>query len=382
MVAVVIPLFNHEPFIGDALRGLLTQTRPPDRIIVIDDGSTDRSLDAARAVADSRITLLSQQNAGAHHTLNRAIALAADADFIGILNSDDLYEPRRIESCLRALDAHPAAAVVVTRLKLIDEAGSPIPAADPRARWLRGVWAARPASLPAWFGIANFTKTTSNLFGRAEYFRAHPFRDYRYVHDYFFALAAALEDRLILLDEELLRYRVHGSNTIKSGPAGQLPREVLRMNIDLLRLFAPSLAASPDVRSRLADYFRRLSLNYADFRLEPFLHLIAAQFSPLTDAETASLCETLDPAHFPELLEAKSRALRETLAQAECERLLQTLASSRWLALGRLFGAAPSLLTDAPTSESRLAALRKACADSAWYRLGQKLGFLYSPSPD
>src|SRR5579862_5049820 len=60
-VAVVIPLFNHERYIADALRGLLAQTRPPDRIIVIDDGSSDGSLDAARSVADPRITLLTQQ---------------------------------------------------------------------------------------------------------------------------------------------------------------------------------------------------------------------------------------------------------------------------------------------------------------------------------
>jgi glycosyltransferase involved in cell wall biosynthesis len=376
-VAVVIPLFNHERYIGDALRGVLAQTRPPDRVIVIDDGSTDHSLDAARAVADSRITLLSQPNAGAHHTLNRAIALAGDANFIGILNSDDLYEPHRIEACLRRLELEPSAAAVVTRLKLIDENGAALPGTDPRARWLHSVWQARGASLPAWLGIANFTKTTSNLFGRAEYFRAHPFRDYRYVHDYYFALTAALEDRLVLLDEELLRYRVHGGNTIKSGPAEKLPREVLRMNVDLLRALAPSLAESPAVRARLADYFRTLSLNYADFRIEPFLHLVATQFAPLTDAEAESLCETLDPAQVPELLAGKSRALRESLAQAGCERVLQTLASSRWMALGRVFGASPRLMTDAPAAEARLVALRKACAASAWYRLGEKLGFLY-----
>jgi glycosyltransferase involved in cell wall biosynthesis len=377
-VAVVIPLFNHERYIAEALRGLVAQTRPPDRIIVIDDGSSDHSLDAARSVAGPRVTLLSQQNAGAHHTLNRAIALAADSKFIGILNSDDLYEPGRIESCLRCLELHPSAAVVATRLRLIDENGALVDPDDPRARWLRAVWHARPASgLPAWFGIANFTKTTSNLFGRAEYFRAHPFRPYRYVHDYFFALAAALEDRLVLLDEELLRYRVHGANTIKSGPAENLPREVLRMNVDLLREFAPSLAGSPALRARLADYFRALSLNYADFRLEPFLHLVAGRFATLSQAEAETLCETLDPERFPELLAGKSHALRESLAQAACERLLQSLASSRWLALGRVFGASPHLLTDAPTAEARLAALRKACAASAWFRLGEKLGFIY-----
>ncbi len=377
-VAIVIPLFNHERYIADALRGLLAQTRQPDRVIVIDDGSTDGSLEAARSVADRRVTLLSQRNAGAHHTLNRAIGLAAGSDFIGILNSDDLYEPERIESCLRSLELHPSAALVATRLRLIDENGALLSPEDPRARWLRSVWHARPGSLAAWFGIANFVKTTSNLFGRAEYFHAHTFRPYLYVHDYCFALAAALEDRLVVLDEELLRYRVHGANTIKSGPVEKLPREILRMNVDLLRAFAPRMAESPEVRGRLADYFRTLSLNYADFRLEPFLHLVAGQFAALTDSQVEILCETLEPDRFPELLAGKSHALRESLAQAECERMLQSLACSRWLALGRLFGTAPRLHTDAPTAEARLAAMRKACAASRWFRLGEKLGFIYS----
>lgn len=381
-VAIVIPLFNHERYVAAALRSLLVQTRPPDRIIVIDDGSTDGSLDSARAAADSTVTLLSQPNAGAHAALNRGIALATDCDFAGILNSDDLYEPARIESCLGSLEQNPAAAVVTTRLRIIDEEGGFLAPDDPRARWLNSVWQARPPSLPAWFGVSNFTKTTSNLFGRADYFRAHPFRPYRYVHDYYFALAAALEDRLLLLDEELLRYRVHGANTIKSGAPENLPREVLRMNIDLLRQFAPALTASPDIRLRLAEYFRALCLNYADFRFEPFLHLLAGQLAPLADADVQILCESLDPACFPELLAGKSRALREKLAQAACDRLLQTAACSRWLALGQLFGASPRLMSDAPTAEARLAALKKSCAASAWYRLGQKLGFIYHDSPE
>jgi len=381
-VTIVIPLFNHERYIAAALGSLLSQSRPPDRVIVVDDGSTDGSLEAARGVGDSRVTIVSQQNAGAHNALNRAISMAEGADFIGILNSDDLYERERIEKCLRCLEVNPNAAAVVTRLKIIDENGATLGEADPRARWLRSVWQARPESLPAWLGIANFTKTTSNLFGRAEYFRTHPFRPYRYVHDYFFAVSAALEDRLAVLDEELLLYRVHGGNTIKSGPTEKLPREVLRMNVDLLRAFAPVLGESAEVRARLADYFRTLSRNYADFRFEPFLDLVARQFSALSDAEAESLCESLDPARFPELLGGKSNALRETLAEASYELLLQELGSSRWLALGRLFGASPPLLSDAPTAEARLAALRKACTKSAWFRLGQKLGLVYGETND
>jgi glycosyltransferase involved in cell wall biosynthesis len=381
-VAVVIPLFNHERYIAGALRSLLAQTRAPDRIIVIDDGATDGSLEAARGMGDSRITVVSQANAGAHAALNRGIGLVGDADFIGILNSDDLYEAGRVEACLGVLEKNPGADVVVTRLRIIDENEDLLEGDDARVRWMESVWQARNKSPAAWLGIANFTKTTSNLFGRAEYFRAHPFRPYRYVHDYFFALGAALEDRLILLNEELLRYRVHEANTIKSGPGENLPREVIRMNIDLLRAFAPTLAESPEVRGRMAAYFRTLVFNYGDFRIEPFLCLVAGRFASLSDAETEALCEGLEPGRFPELLEGKSRELREYLARIGCHQLVHEVASSRWLALGRLLGGGPRLIIHAKSEEERLKAMRKACADSAWYRLGEKLGFVYAERPE
>jgi hypothetical protein len=150
------------------------------------------------------------------------------------------------------------------------------------------------------------------------------------------------------------------------------------MNIDLLRAFAPELAVKPEIRARIAEYFRVLALNYADFRLEPFLYLVAAQFTGLTDAQVLALCDGLEPAAFPELLAGKSAALKEKLAQEQCERLLQAVASSRWMALGRLFGAAPRLMVHAPTAHARLAALRKSCTACAWYRLGQRLGLVYA----
>lgn len=376
-VAIVIPLFNHERYIGEALRSVLAQTRPPERVLVIDDGSTDGSVEAARAVADPRITIATQANAGAHAALNWGIAMAAEAEFVGILNSDDVYEPDRIASCMGALERHPGAAVAATRLRLIDEASALVPGDDPRARWLASVWQARTASLAEWLGIANLVKTTSNVFARTAYLRARPFRPYRYVHDYYLAATAAVEDALVVLDKELLRYRVHGSNTIKSGPGGELQREVLRMNLDLLRALAPMLAEEPEARARFAAYFRTLSQNCADFRLEPFLHLLAQRVGGLSESEIEAVSGALSAEAFPELTAGKSSGLRERLAQAACERALQALAGSRWMALGRLTGAGPRLPVEGPTAEARLAALRKACAASPWYRAGLRLGLVY-----
>ena len=113
-VAVLIPLYNHEKYIGAALASLRAQTRRPDRVIVLDDGSTDRSVLALATYADSlppedevfrlkgggiqtRTDLIMQSNAGAHATINRLLTMVPDCDYIAILNSDDCYHPSRIE---------------------------------------------------------------------------------------------------------------------------------------------------------------------------------------------------------------------------------------------------------------------------------------------
>ena len=113
-VAVVIPLFNHERFIVTSIESVLGQTRPVDKIVVVDDGSTDGSVEAVRKIGDPRIALFTQQNAGAHSALNRAILEARDCEFIAILNSDDVYHPQRIEKCVAFLEANSPVDVVCT----------------------------------------------------------------------------------------------------------------------------------------------------------------------------------------------------------------------------------------------------------------------------
>ena len=109
-VAVVIPLYNHAAYIGSAIRSALDQTRPPDSVIIVDDGSSDGSVEAARQVHDPRIRLETGPNRGAHLALRRAIELAEGHDLVAVLNSDDRFLPGRLARCEAHLAAHPATA--------------------------------------------------------------------------------------------------------------------------------------------------------------------------------------------------------------------------------------------------------------------------------
>lgn len=89
-VSVIIPLFNKERYVARALQSVITQTHPPDDIIVIDDGSTDRSVDVVREFRDHRITLIEQPNAGPGAARNRGLQLV-ETDFVAFLDADDCW---------------------------------------------------------------------------------------------------------------------------------------------------------------------------------------------------------------------------------------------------------------------------------------------------
>jgi glycosyltransferase involved in cell wall biosynthesis len=380
-IAAVIPLYNHEAFVAAAIDSLLVQSLPPDRIIVIDDGSTDRGLEVVRAFGDSRIESLRQENSGAHAALNRGIAMAADCDLVAILNSDDVFHPHRLERCAEHLARHPEHALVCTGLELIDDHGVELDDDEPKARWVHRVWQARRDDLIEWLGIANFAKTTSNFVARHRFLSERPFAPYRYVHDYHLLIRATLEGALGLLPERLLFYRTHATNTIKFGPAENVTREVLAMQVDLLKESAPRLADDAAFRAAYNRFLRSLMGNHADFRSTVFVAVLAELLAQTPPATLADAVARATAARFPELNEPAGRVLREALAEEELRGLQRQAAASRWLALGKVFGVDLAPPQPAPGgAEAALATYRKRVAKSRWASLGKKLGF--GPTPD
>src|SRR5262245_55510277 len=110
-VSVVIPAYNSAPWIAETVESVLAQTSPADEVIVVDDGSTDGTVDAL-APYGSRITLISQPNGGAAAALNRGFAEAAGG-YVARIGSDDLWDPRKLEWQREALRAHPEADISV-----------------------------------------------------------------------------------------------------------------------------------------------------------------------------------------------------------------------------------------------------------------------------
>jgi glycosyltransferase involved in cell wall biosynthesis len=102
LVSILVPCYNAEPWVAQTLRSALAQTWPRTEVIVVDDGSRDRSREAVRPFASARLKLICQENRGASAARNRALA-EAQGDFIQFLDADDLLAPDKLEVQLRRL---------------------------------------------------------------------------------------------------------------------------------------------------------------------------------------------------------------------------------------------------------------------------------------
>lgn len=227
-VSVVIPSFNHAQFITQAVQSVLTQTEEDLELIVVDDGSQDNTLEVLAAFDDPRMKIIVQENRGAHAAINRGLALA-NGRFLAILNSDDLYSPQRLERLTQLLESEPDVSLAGSYIEVIDAHGrpqgikegyhtlEPWPLEKPHLSFRQG------SDLRAALLTENYFATTSNFVMRREWFeRIGPFRPLRYTHDWDFALRAALASRVALLPEPLLKYRIHGANTIRENQAAMI----------------------------------------------------------------------------------------------------------------------------------------------------------------
>ena len=214
-LSVVIPLYNHEHYIEQAVASLLNQSVPAGEIIIIDDGSTDRSGEVVERlrVVRPEIQIHTQPNQGAHAAINRGVALATGR-FVAILNSDDVYHPDRLRQCLAVLEKEQAVSAVATGLSFIDERGSAVN--NPWFEQARSFYD-RIGDLSLALVNGNFFMTTSNLVVRRALFSEIGFFSaLRYAHDLDFFLRLLAHGREVyLLDEPLLSYRLHAGNTIR-----------------------------------------------------------------------------------------------------------------------------------------------------------------------
>jgi glycosyltransferase involved in cell wall biosynthesis len=124
-VSVIVPVYNGQAYLAEALDSALAQSYRSFEVVVVDDGSTDASAAIARMYSyrsDGRVRLVSQANAGLPGARNSAMA-AARGEFFALLDADDVWMPNHLAHAVAALDADPAVGLVHANIERIDAVG-------------------------------------------------------------------------------------------------------------------------------------------------------------------------------------------------------------------------------------------------------------------
>ncbi|RXK60019.1 glycosyltransferase [Lacibacter luteus] len=222
LVSIIIPSYNHEKYISKCIDSVLKQTYINLELIIIDDGSVDSSNEIISAYTDHRIQHIKQSNNGAHNAINKGLALSK-GDYLTILNSDDLYHPTRIEKCLQIFQNDSTIDFISTWLDIINVNETIL---GTKMAWRNmEPWNLKNKEL-TFAGspdyalnalMANFVSTTSNMiFKRTVYEKIGGMRNLRFTHDWDFLLRVCSNFNCFNLEESLLSYRIHETNTISS----------------------------------------------------------------------------------------------------------------------------------------------------------------------
>ena len=132
LISVIVPVYNGRRYLDAALASVQAQTYQPLEVIVVDDGSTDDSVARLAAIADPRLEIVTQPNAGLSNTLNRGLARARGR-WVKFVPSDDVLEPDCIARQLAAAERAPGARLVFALPTVVDADGAPCPDPAPQA---------------------------------------------------------------------------------------------------------------------------------------------------------------------------------------------------------------------------------------------------------
>ena len=255
LISVIIPCYNHEKYVAKAIESIAGQTYAPIEVLLLDDGSSDGSLEAALAAISRwpgrfvRVFAERQPNAGVSRTLNRLVGLARGA-FIVPLASDDALLPHALAHRVAALEKSPHALALFTDSQVMDTDGNAMPGSAMQR--LYGVNPARfvrtqdmTATLMLYWGVPGSGLMLRNCaFDPLE--GVGLFDEQLRAEDFDFYLRLAARGALAFSSERTALYRIHETNSI-----GRSGNALMHDNIGVLRRVALDLAPWPRFVARM-----------------------------------------------------------------------------------------------------------------------------------
>ena len=199
LVSVIIPVYNYDRYLAEAVESVLNQTYQHVEVIVVDDGSTDRSGEVAKSFADRGVQYCYQVHSGIGPTRNKGVELAR-GDFIAFLDADDRWPIQKIERQLGAFETDPELEMVFGQALQLQNG----------SEWESGVSAYKVAV----DGMVPGMVPGTMLIKRDAFDRVGKFLGDWKVGEFidWYARAVELQIRSLVLPELLLWRRIHDSN--------------------------------------------------------------------------------------------------------------------------------------------------------------------------
>lgn len=210
-LSIALASYNGERFLAVQMRSILTQMDENDEVIIVDDGSTDRTLDVVASFGDARIRVLrNERNLGVLAAFERAL-LETRNEIILLSDQDDLWLPGKVNEILARFAADPVTLLVLSDAELIDEEGR---VTAPSFMALRGGFR---GSFPATL-IKNRYLGCAMAFRRELLSYALPIPRDVPMHDMWLGALAACVGKVVFVDRPLTQYRRHGGNASPDRP--------------------------------------------------------------------------------------------------------------------------------------------------------------------
>ena len=221
IISVIIPVYNGERYLAETLASVMEQTRKPEEIIVVNDGSTDGTAQWLSRQRIPGLQVFEQDNAGPAAARNRGLA-ASTGDFVAFLDADDIWHPGKIAAQYAALAEHPDVGYVLCHL---EEFHSPDMEEELKKRTpLRT--GAQPGKLPSTALVRSSVFKQVGLFDPS--FRTGEFMDWM-------LRANEAGIRSLQMMDILARRRIHDANLGRTAAASHDYHRILKAALDRKR---------------------------------------------------------------------------------------------------------------------------------------------------
>ena len=201
LVSVIIPVYNYDRYLGEAVESVLNQTYKHLEVIVVDDGSTDRSREVAQSFAERGVRYCHQVHTGIGPARNRGVEMA-QGEFLAFLDADDRWPDEKLALQLRAFENDASLEMVFGQALQLQNGPA----------WEAGV---KNKNLMVDGGVPGMVAGTM-LIKRAAFDRVGKFPAGLKMGEFidWYARTGELQIRSLVLPELLLWRRIHDSNTV------------------------------------------------------------------------------------------------------------------------------------------------------------------------